>query len=219
VADEKILENENEAAEDMREQQAAAEQSAEAEAAPEARQPEPEEAAAAQGADVAALTQELEELRAKLDQTIRFAAEAENSKKRMEREQEKLRKYAGENILRELLTTADNLDRALEQGNVEGGDPAQKLAALMTGVELTKKGLENMLERFEVKALTSVGQPFDAEQMDALTMEASEEVPASHVLREFAKGYLFKDRMLRHAQVVVSSGPAKKEQAAQSKSS
>lgn len=203
MADEKILENE--AAEDVQAQQAA-----EPEAAPEA-QPEPELAAEEQGPDIAALTLELEELRTKLDQTIRFAAEAENSKKRMEREQEKLRKYAGENILRELLTTADNLDRALEQGSVEGGDPEQKLAALMTGVELTKKGLETMLERFEVKAVDSVGQPFDAEQMDALTMEASEEIPANHVLREFAKGYLFKDRMLRHAQVVVSSGPAKKE--------
>ncbi|CAK8710961.1 Protein GrpE [Candidatus Electronema halotolerans] len=206
MAEEKILENENEmAAEDVQEQQAA-----EAAAAPVA-QLEPEEAAEEQKSEIEALTQEVEELRAKLDQTVRFAAEAENSKKRMEREQEKLRKYAGENILRELLTTADNLDRALEQGSVEGGDPEQKLAALMTGVELTKKGLETMLERFEVTALDSVGQPFDAEQMDALTMEVSEEIPANHVLREFAKGYLFKDRMLRHAQVVVSSGPAKKE--------
>ena len=157
------------------------------------------------------VTQELEELRAKLDQMTRFAAEAENSKKRMEREQEKLRKYAGEHILRELLTTADNLDRALEQGKLEGGEPQQKLTAMLEGVELTKKGLETMLERFEVKAIESAGQPFDAEQMDALTMEPSEEIPHNHVVREFAKGYLFKDRMLRHAQVVVSSGPAKQE--------
>ena len=202
MADEKILANEA-AAEDVREQQAAA---------PETAPMQPElEAAEEQGPNIEALTQELEELRVKLDQTIRFAAEAENSKKRMEREQDKLRKYAGENILRELLNTADNLDRALEQGKMEGGDPEQKLAAMLTGVELTKKGLETMLERFEVKAVDSVGQPFDAEQMDALTMEASEEIPANHVLREFAKGYLFKDRMLRHAQVVVSSGPVKKE--------
>ncbi len=161
--------------------------------------------------DMEALTKELEEIRAKLDQMTRFAAEAENSKKRMEREQEKLRKYAGETILRELLTTADNLDRALEQGKIEGGDSAQNLAAMLAGVELTKKGLDTMLERFEVTAVDSVGQPFDPDNMDALTMEASEEIPNNHVLREFAKGYMFKDRMLRHAQVVVSSGPAKNE--------
>ena len=104
----------------------------------------------------------------------------------------------------------DNLDRALEQGAVEGGDPAQKLEALLAGVELTRKGLHTMLERFEVKPLESVGQPFNPDEMDALTMEASEEIPANHVVTEFAKGYTFKDRVLRHAQVVVSSGSGEK---------
>ncbi|MCI5145964.1 MAG: nucleotide exchange factor GrpE [Candidatus Electrothrix sp. AR3] len=154
--------------------------------------------------------QELEETRSKLDQMLRIVAEAENSKKRMERDKEKLLKYAGENILRELLSAVDNLDRALEQGRVEGGEPAQKLEALLDGVDLTKKGLHTMLERFEVKPLDSVGLPFNPDEMDALTMEASEEIPANHVLTEFAKGYTFKDRVLRHAQVVVSSGSGEK---------
>jgi len=162
----------------------------------------------AQEPDAAALTQELEETRS---QMLRIAAEADNFKKRMERDKEKLLKYAGENILRELLTTADNLDRAIEQGKVEGGDAEQKLAALLAGVELTRKGLDTMLERSGVTPVSSVGQPFNPDQMDALTMEASEEIPANHVLREFAKGYVFKDRMLRHAQVAVSGGPAKSE--------
>ncbi len=157
------------------------------------------------------LTKELEETRAKLDQVTRFAAEAENSKKRMEREREKLVKYAGENILRDLLNTADNLERAIEQGKAGAGDAEQKLAALLAGVELTKKGLDTMLERCSVTAVSSIGQPFNPDQMDALTMEASEEIPANHVAKEFAKGYTFKDKVLRHAQVVVSSGPAKKE--------
>lgn len=169
------------------------------------------EAAEEAGSDIAALTQELEETRAKLDQVTRFAAEAENSKKRMERDKEKLVKYAGENILRELLNTADNLERALEQGKVEASEPGQQLAALLAGVELTKKGLDTMLERCGVMPLSSVGQPFNPDQMDALTMEASTEIPNNHIVREFAKGYLFKDKMLRHAQVVVSSGPAKAE--------
>jgi molecular chaperone GrpE len=157
--------------------------------------------------DTEALQQELEETRSKM---MRIAADADNFKKRMERDKAKLLKYAGENILRDLLTTVDNLDRALEQGNVEGGEPAQKLEALLAGVELTKKGFESMLERFEVTSLELQGKPFNPEEMDALTMEASEDVPANHVLREFAKGFLFKDRVLRHAQVVVSSGPAEK---------
>ena len=153
------------------------------------------------------LSQELEETRTKM---LRIAADAENFKKRMERDKAKLLKYAGENILRELLTTVDNLDRALEQGGLEGGDPARKLEALLAGVELTQKGLHTMLERFEVAPLESVGKAFNPDEMDALTMEASDEIPVNHVVTEFAKGYTFKDRVLRHAQVVVSSGPAEK---------
>jgi molecular chaperone GrpE len=156
--------------------------------------------------DIDTLLQELEETRG---QMLRVAADADNFKKRMERDKEKLLKYAGENILRELLATVDNLDRALEQGGVEDGDPMQKLEGLLAGVDLTRKGLEAMLERFNVAPLDTVGQPFNPDEMDALTMEASDEVPANHVLREFARGYTFKDRILRHAQVVVSSGPEK----------
>jgi molecular chaperone GrpE len=156
---------------------------------------------------VESLSQELAEKR---DQMLRIQADAENFKKRMERDKAKLLKYAGENILRELLSTVDNLDRALEQGAIEGGDPAQKLEALLAGVELTKKGLNTVLERFEVTPLDALGKPFNPDEMDALTMEASEEVPTNHVVTEFAKGYNFKDRVLRHAQVVVSSGSAEK---------
>jgi len=167
------------------------------------------DAAAEDGEQVSVenLTKELEETRS---QMLRIAADAENFKKRMERDKAKLLKYAGENILRELLTSVDNLERALEQGGVEGGDPAQKLEALLAGVELTRKGLHTMLERFDVTPLKSVGQPFNPDEMDALTMEASDDIPANHVVTEFAKGYTFKDRVLRHAQVVVSSGPAEK---------
>ena len=156
--------------------------------------------------DMESLLQELEETR---EQLLRVAADADNFKKRMERDKEKMLKYAGENILRELLNTVDNLDRALEQGEIEGGDPQQKLEALLSGIDLTRKGLASTLERFGITPLEFEGQPFNPDEMDALTMEPSDEVPANHVLREFARGYKFKDRVLRHAQVVVSSGPEK----------
>ena len=159
-----------------------------------------------EGVDIETLLQELEETR---EQMLRVAADADNFKKRMERDKEKMLKYAGENILRELLTTVDNLDRALEQGGVESGDPMQRLEGLLAGIDLTRKGLVTMLERNDVVPIETVGKPFNPDEMDALTMEASDEVPANHVLREFAKGYKYKDRILRHAQVVVSSGPDK----------
>ena len=155
---------------------------------------------------VEALERELGETR---DQLMRVAAEFDNFKKRMERERSKLLKYAGETILRDLLTTLDNLDRAVEQGSAAGEVDAQKLQSMLEGVELTRKGLVATLERYGVEPLNAVGLSFNPDEHDALTMEASAEVPANHVLREFAKGYRFKDRVLRHAQVVVSSGPEK----------
>lgn len=148
-----------------------------------------------------------EELARVKDQLIRLAAEFENYKKRMKNEQDKLAKYAGENILRDLLPTVDNLERALGQGADGQGDAESRLKGLMEGVELTHKSLLATLERFGVTAVESVGQPFNPEEQNAMTMEASTEVAANHVIREFAKGYRFKDRMLRHAMVVVSSGP------------
>ena len=156
------------------------------------------------------VTEALEEkLAASQDQLMRVAAEFENYKKRMERERSKLLKYAGENILRDLLGTLDNLDRALEQGSADVEDADKKLGSMLEGVELTRKGLVATLERYGVEPLVAVGLGFNPDEHDALTMEASDEVPANHVLREFAKGYRFKDRVLRHAQVVVSSGPGK----------
>jgi len=152
------------------------------------------------------LRRELEESR---DQLLRVAAEFDNYKKRMERERSKLLKYAGENILRDLLPTLDNLDRAVEQCRAVGEDNANTLESMLQGLELTRKGLVATLERFGVEPLVAVGLAFNPDEHDALTMEASSEVPPNHVLREFARGYRFKDRVLRHAQVVVSSGPPK----------
>lgn len=164
------------------------------------------EAGEQQETEVETLQREMGETR---DQLMRVAAEFDNFKKRMEREKSKLLKYAGENILRDLLVTLDNLDRAVEQGNAAAVDDTKKLESMLQGVELTRKGLVATLERYGVEPLTAVGLTFNPDEHDALTMEASEEVPANHVLREFAKGYRFRDRVLRHAQVVVSSGPVK----------
>ena len=146
------------------------------------------------------------ELAESRDQVLRLAAEFENFKKRMEREREALAKYAGENILRELLSSVDNLDRTIEQGLTDSGDVQQKLDALLEGVRLTHKGLIASLEKFEVVPVESVGKNFDPNEHEALTMEASDTVPANQVLQEFAKGYRFRDRLLRPAKVVVSQG-------------
>jgi len=155
--------------------------------------------------EIESLRKEFESTR---DKMLRIAAEAENFKKRMERERENLLKYAGENIFRELLTTLDNLDRAMEQAGGNTEDAQKKLNAMLEGLELTRKGLMATLEKFEVTPIECVGQEFNPNEHEAMTMEPSEEIPANHILNEFIKGYKFKDRLLRAAKVIVSSGPA-----------
>ncbi|MBA3005082.1 MAG: nucleotide exchange factor GrpE [Proteobacteria bacterium] len=149
-----------------------------------------------------------EEIAGYQDKMLRAAAEFDNYKKRMERDRNAAMKYAGEHILREILPVVDNLERALNQGVVSGVDAEMKLAALLEGVQLTLKSLLAVLEKFEVKAIESVGLPFDPNIQEALVMEPSDVVPASHVLGEFEKGYYYKDRLLRVAKVIVSSGKA-----------
>ena len=142
------------------------------------------------------------------DRMLRLAADYENYKKRNERERATAMKYAGEHILKEFLPVVDNLERAIGQGVVEGADAEKNLAGLLEGVELTLKSLVASLEKFEVIPIESVGMPFDPNKQEALTMEQSDDVPANHVLLEFEKGYQYKDRLLRAAKVVVSSGKA-----------
>jgi molecular chaperone GrpE len=140
------------------------------------------------------------------DKMLRAAAENENFKKRVERERMASLKYAGEAILREILPVVDNLERALGQGVIEGVEAEKNLAALLEGVQLTLKSLVSTLEKFEVKPIKSVGEPFDPVHQEALTMAESDTIPANHVITEFEKGYYYKDRLLRAAKVVVSSG-------------
>ena len=148
----------------------------------------------------------LEEVASLKDRMLRLAADSENFKKRMERERVTGLKYAGEQIFREMLPVVDNLERAISQISADMLATDKNLAALHEGVQLTLKSLVTILDKFEVKPIDSVGLPFDPNMQEALTMEPHETVPASHVVSEFVKGYYYKDRLLRPARVIVSSG-------------
>ena len=140
------------------------------------------------------------------DLKLRLAAEFENFKKRMIREKGTAIKYAGEPVLREILATVDNLERAIDQGQAEGVEAEQRLSSLLEGVQLILKSLMTTLEKFEVKSIESMGEPFDPTNHEALTMEPSDTVPVNHILNVFEKGYQYKDRLLRAAKVIVSAG-------------
>lgn len=149
---------------------------------------------------------ELEKARAEAaeahDKLLRMAAEFDNQKKRLQRDKETALKYAEENLIRELLPSLDNLERALNQDR-NGEDFGDKLRE---GVEMTRRGLVGTLEKFGLRPMQSEGEPFDPNFHEALAMEASSEVPEQKVLKEYEKGYFLKDRLLRAAKVVVSKG-------------
>lgn len=152
------------------------------------------------------LTVELEKARSEAreahDKLLRLAADFENQKKRLQREKEISLKYAEESLIKDLLPSLDNLERAMNQDRA-GENFSEKL---LEGVEMTLRGLLNTLEKCGLQQLRSVGQPFDPNFHEALALEASTEVPEQMVLQEYEKGYLLKDRLLRAAKVVVSKG-------------
>jgi molecular chaperone GrpE len=151
---------------------------------------------------VVLLAEAMNKLQESEDKVLRLAADFDNTRKRLDREREISLKYAEENILKELLPGIDNIERAMDQGK-----DANNVESLLEGIGLTRNGLMATLEKYGVKAIDSVGQPFDPNIHEALAMEETDEMEPNMVLREFQKGYVYKDRLLRPSKVVVSKPP------------
>ena len=156
-------------------------------------------------AQLAAAKAEADEYR---DRMLRMAAELDNFKKRSTREMDDLRKYATENLIRQLLTVVDNLERAIESAAPQRADEA----GIRDGVVLTLQEVMKILERHHVTPIEALGKAFDPVYHQAMSQEPSTDQPPNTVIKEFQKGYLIHDRLLRPAMVVVSkavdSGPA-----------
>jgi molecular chaperone GrpE len=154
--------------------------------------------------DVEALQAALEEQKALaaeyLDNWRRTAADFDNYKKRAAREMQDLARYANEKLIKEILTVVDNLERAIDSatGHYDENDP------LIQGVHLTLSETLKILDRHQVKPLTSLGQPFDPSFHQAMMQEEVQGQPPNTVVKELQKGYLIHDRLLRPALVAVS---------------
>ncbi|HJT20938.1 MAG TPA: nucleotide exchange factor GrpE [Nitrospira sp.] len=163
--------------------------------------------------EVAALRQEIaaksEEVKALNDKYLRQAAEFENYKRLAQRDQREQIKFGNEQLLKELLPTVDNLERALKAAKNGGSG-----GALVQGVDLTLKQLLGTLGKFGVQPVPTVGQRFDPASHQAVASVPSDDVPAQHVVEEFQRGYLLHDRILRPAMVTVSAGPGTDESSA-----
>ncbi len=162
--------------------------------------------------DLKTLKKENEKLEAenakKTDKFLRLLAEFENFKKRVAKQTSDLRKYANESILNDLLTVADNLDRALFAAKTEKTDKKN----LLEGVKMTLSELVKIFEKYEVTPIRSEGKAFDPNFHQAMTKQESEEHPNNTVINEFQKGYMICDRLLRPAMVVVSEKKKKDEE-------
>ena len=134
------------------------------------------------------------------DRMLRMAAELENYKKRASREMDDIKKYATENLIRQLLIVVDNLERAIASAASEN----ENGQSLVDGVALTLAEIMKILEQHYVSPIQALGAPFDPAFHQAMCQEESADQPPNTVVQEFQKGYLIHDRLLRPAMVVVS---------------
>ena len=148
-----------------------------------------------------ALDQAQADARENKDRMLRMAAELENFKKRAARERDDLRKFATENLIRQLLTVVDNLERAIESANAENAN----VQSVVDGVSLTRSEVMKILEQQHVVPINALGESFDPAFHQAMCQEPCSDAPPNTVIKEFQKGYLIHDRLLRPAMVVVST--------------
>jgi molecular chaperone GrpE len=153
--------------------------------------------------EMARLIAENAELR---DRALRALADAENLRKRAEREREDQRLYAVTSFARDMLMIADNFQRALDSLSQEGraGMPAQAKAVL-EGVEATERQLMSMLERHGVKRIDTTDAKFDPHLHQAIAEVPGEGRPPGSIVNVVQTGYVIADRLLRPAMVTVAA--------------
>ena len=137
------------------------------------------------------------------DKYLRVAAELENVRKRAARDVEKAHKFALERIVADLLDVRDSLEMALSAGE------ESSVENLKEGNETTLKLLTTVMQRYGVEDIDPLGEPFDPNKHEAMTMQPSADAEPDSVLTVFQKGYALNGRLLRPARVVVATEPAK----------
>ena len=150
------------------------------------------------------LRRKSEEAAANYDRYVRAVADADNLRKRLQREKGEALRFANENFARDLLHVIDSLELAVEHADV-GGDGR----SVVEGIQLTLRMFRDVLERHGVKEIGDpTGTVFDPATQEAAEVTPRPDIPANTVIRRQVKGYLYNDRLLRPTRVVVAGGPA-----------
>ena len=134
------------------------------------------------------------------DRYLRLNAEFDNYKKRMIRENSDRLKYFNMELIKELLPSVDNLERAI----THAGDENSDLENMIEGLQMVYKGMQEAFGKFGVSEIESIGKEFDPNCHQAVGMIESQEVPENHVAEECLKGYYLHDRIIRPTMVRVS---------------
>jgi molecular chaperone GrpE len=146
-----------------------------------------------------------EEVAAAKDRLLRFAADAENQKKRLEREKAEATLYAASNFARDLLAVADSLSRALAAVPEDERDIIDDvMKKFLDGIEMTERELLNVFQRHNIRKLETIGQKFDPNYHQAMFEVATAEKPPGTVMQEVQSGYAVGERCLRPALVGVA---------------
>ena len=148
------------------------------------------------------LTAAKEELAHWRDRALRTQADLENFRKRSARDRADAIKYGNSSLLEELLPIADNFEMGLAAATADGAD-----SSIAQGMQMVRKQLSDFLSNNGLNEVETDGKPFDPNLHEALSQQPSDEVPEGTIITTLRKGYQLHDRLLRAANVVVSSGP------------
>jgi len=171
-------------------------------AAPEAETVQDAAGIDARDLEIATLKEEAAQFK---DRLLRTAADMENLRKRAEREKAEATLYAATNFARDLLSVADNMQRALAAVTPEAREQADEATKnLLAGVEMTERELLKVFERYNIRKVETVGAKFDPNVHQALFEMPTKDHPPGTVVQEMQSGFAIGDRCLRPAMVGVS---------------
>tara|TARA_Y100001970_G_scaffold33968_1_gene42169 strand:- start:2166 stop:2699 length:534 start_codon:yes stop_codon:yes gene_type:complete len=155
------------------------------------------------------LKNQINELKSSIDESndkhIRLKAEFDNYRKRKDKEIISLMKYEGEAVIKQFLNVLDDLERLNEASEKNDKDNYEKLTE---GISLIINNLEKQFSKLDVKTFTKLGDILNPELHDALMIRTEDDKHENEIIEIFEKGYLYKDRVIRHAKVVVNQTPS-----------
>ena len=155
------------------------------------------------------LKNQINELKSSIDESndkhIRLKAEFDNYRKRKDKEIISLMKYEGEAVIKQFLNVLDDLERLNQASEKNNKGNYEKLTE---GISLIINNIEKQFSKLDVKTFTKLGDILNPELHDALMIRTEDDKHENEIIEIFEKGYLYKDRVIRHAKVVVNQTPS-----------